>query len=58
MTCDLLFECARLWVFGHYIMQCLHTNVDDATELVLDDTETEHRIAIINRPVCDGFMEQ
>lgn len=45
MMCDLLFECACLWVFCHYIMQCLHTNVDDATEFVLDDTETEHRIA-------------
>lgn len=46
MMWDLLFECARLWVFCHYIVQSLHTNVDDATELVLDDTETEDRIAI------------
>lgn len=44
----LLFECARLWVFCHYVVQCLHADVDDTTELVLDhanrQTDRPHRL--------------
>lgn len=35
----LLFEGARLRIFGHHVMQGLNGDVDDATELVLDHTE-------------------
>lgn len=37
----LLFEGACLRIFCHYIVQCLNADVDDATELVLDHTNTQ-----------------
>lgn len=40
----LLLESSSFCVFCHYIVQCLDTNVDDATELVLDHTDDEEKI--------------
>lgn len=39
----LLFEGACFRILCHYIMQCLDRDVDDATELVLDNTDNRDR---------------
>lgn len=39
----LLFEGACFRILCHYIMQCLDRDVDDATELVLDNTDNTDR---------------
>ena len=48
---DLLFEGSRIGVLRHYVMQRLHTDVDDATELILDHTET-HKEHTLSMCVC------
>jgi hypothetical protein len=44
---DLLSGGARVRVLGHHVVQRLHADVDDATELVLDHTETKDRKKVV-----------
>lgn len=44
----LLFKGACLRILCHYIVQRLHTDVDDATEFVLDHAENKQGLLIIS----------
>ena len=56
---DLLSGGARVRVLGHHVVQCLHADVDDATELVLDHTETKRQKTgrwSYTKPHWSGFL--
>lgn len=56
MKTHLLFKGACLRILCHYIMQRLHTDVDDATEFVLDHTVNKQGLLIISNDDSYYFL--